>query len=396
MKTYIRCDAYFSERPHFGPFWIEIDKDRFGEIRTEEPREECASILHADEEVYLLPLLSDTHAHVYMNPWPISPQERSTPGSRELDIEIEDGRCRLQTSLKKGIGLVRDMGDPFGINLAVKKRVVASPDDYPAYQVAGPAIHRPKKYGRFLGVKRETMEEVHALIDELAEKENVDFIKVVSTGIVDFAAHEVKQKPQYTAEELKEVVAHVESLGLRVASHCSGQEGIDNNIAAGIHFVEHAYFIRPDQRAKMRDQGQHWTPTFAPVYQQVAFGECGWDRVSRRNLWRILEEHNQAIVAGHAEGMNILAGTDAGSPGVSIGDGLFVELRSMARSVSSIETLRIATAANADACQHPGYTGRIREKDFASFSVYATAPWQDEAKLGSPLAVYQNGKAVSL
>lgn len=396
MRFWIRCDAYFSERPRFGPFWLRIEDATIAEIRDEPPTEqEAPNGVNEAQAGYVLPLLADTHAHVYMNPWPLAPSQRVKPGSGAVEKEIDDAAVRLKQALSKGIGLVRDMGDPLGINLAVKQRALGSDEAYPAYQVPGPAIHRPKKYGRFLGVKRETLDEIHALIDELAEQQAVDFIKIVSTGIVDFSTRQVKQAPQYTADELKAVVKHAEALGLKVASHCSGQAGIDLNIEGGIHFVEHAYFVRPDQQQRMLDAGQFWTPTFAPVYQQAANQECGWDDGSRRNLYRILTEHNDALSRGSAMEMKILAGTDAGSPGVSIGDGLFIELAALSRSLSTTEALRMATAANADACQHANYTGRIAPGQPASFALYAKAPWQDLGQLGRPIAVYQHGRHVS-
>ncbi len=391
MSFWIHTEGYFSERPHPGPFWIEVDGDKIGEIRTEAPSIDGAEIAKA---AFLLPLLSDTHAHVYMSPWPLNPDNRSKPGSGPIEDEARAATARLQGALAKGVGFVRDMGDPLGINLAVKRHALGSAEHFPAYQVPGPAIHRPKKYGRFLGVKRETMSEIHSLIDELVELYSIDFIKVVSTGIVDFATRQVKQAPQYTGQELGEVVSHATALGLKVASHCSGQEGIENNIEGSIQFVEHAYFVRQDQRRRMRDQGQCWTPTFAPVYQQAVNADCGWDHACKQSLDAILRDHNEAVQQGYSEGNKILAGTDAGSPGVDIGDGLFIELRCLAKSLPLVDVLKIATASNADACGHPQYTGRIETGHPASFAIYSKAPWLEISQLGNPSQVYQHGECI--
>ncbi len=392
MDMWIQCDAYFSERPRHGPFWLRIAEGKLAEIRTEQPDARACNL---GAKAYLLPLLADTHAHVFMDPWPLAPSNRSRPGSEAWEVEVQNGLARLQGALAMGVGFVRDMGDPLGINVEVKRRALANATPCPAYQVPGPAIHRPKKYGRFLGVARETMPEIHALIDELVEQQGIDFVKVTSTGIVDFATRRVKQTPQYTAEELRAVVEHAESLGLRVASHCSGQEGIDNNIAAGVHFVEHAYLIRPDQQSRLRDQGQFWTPTFAPVYQQSVHEECGWDALTRRSLFQILAEHDAAVARGHLDGMRLLAGTDAGSPGVEIGAGLIIELQNMAHTIPWNNVLRTATAGNADACRHPGYTGRLDVGHPASFAVYAVPPWQDASQLGKPERVFLHGAPLS-
>ena len=393
MSFWIRCNGYFSTRPHPGPFWIGIADGRITAIRNKAPEEVDATVVES-EESYLIPLLSDTHVHCYMNPWPLNPKERVRPGSGEFEDEVQAGLQRLRTSLSQGLGFVRDMGDPFGINLEIKRRIAKEPLNYPAIQVPGPAIHRPKKYGRFLGVKRETLPEILILIDELANQEQVDFIKVVTTGIVDFAKQCMNQEPQFTVEELDAVVKRAAHHGLRVASHCSGDDGLDINLAAGVQFIEHAYFIRPDQLELMMQKGVHWTPTFAPVYQQAINPECGWDTDALHSMDEILSQHNHSLGKGHAQGVKVLAGTDAGSPGVAIGDGLSIELRNMARSLSNETVLGMATAVNADACQHPEYTGRIEVGHPASFATYAKAPWLELDQLPKPINIYYHGSTV--
>lgn len=394
MNTWIQFKGYFSETIQPGPCWIKIDGSRIQAIRTDPPEDPEATVINTDE--YAMPLLSDTHVHFYMNPWPLNPKERVRPGSGEFEREVQDGLDRLRAALRMGLGFARDMGDPRGINLEIKKHVLKNPRQYPAIQVPGPAIHRPKRYGRFLGVKRESIEEVLDLVDSLATGNEVDFIKVVSTGIVDFEKQQMNQPPQYTANELAAVVERAARYNLPVASHCSGADGIDINLEARIDFIEHAYFIKPEQRTHLARSGQFWTPTFAPVYQQGNNDECGWSDVCRHSISEILSEHGKALQRGLAEGVNILAGTDAGSPGVEIGKGLLVELKCMATTLPIEDILRIATAGNADAVRHPGYTGRITVGSPASFATYKAAPWEDLEQLGQPSGVWQNGEAIQL
>src|SRR5205823_782862 len=140
-----------------------------------------------DASLYAVPLLADTHVHVYMEPWPVTPAQRALPGSKPFEAEVADAIRRVDGSLRSGIGLLRDMGDPHGINLEVKRRLARRGTAAPELRVAGPGFYRPKKYGRFLGVCRETIADVHASIDELHRQGEIDFIKVVTTGIVDFA-----------------------------------------------------------------------------------------------------------------------------------------------------------------------------------------------------------------
>jgi imidazolonepropionase-like amidohydrolase len=394
MTTWIQFKGYFSETIHPEPVWVKTEDGLIQAIESNPPTDPDASIVKTG--AYAMPLLSDSHVHFYMNPWPLEPKERIRPGSGEFEQEVQDAMNRLRKALRMGMGFVRDMGDPHGINLEVKKRVALDPQHYPALQVPGPAIHRPKRYGRFLGVKRASMEEVLELVDSLVTEDNVDFIKVVSTGIVDFEKQQMNQPPQYTVAELAAVVERAAQYDLSVASHCSGVDGIDINLDANVRFIEHAYFITPEQRARMAQSGQFWTPTFAPVYQQGHNDACGWSDPCRQSISEILHQHNEALQSGYNEGINILAGTDAGSPGVEIGEGLLVELKCMANSLPVADLLCMATAGNADALQHPGYRGRIAVGAPASFATYTAAPWEDFDQLGHPKGVWQNGEPVQL
>src|SRR3954452_10737109 len=218
--AWIPCHGWFSDKPHDGRAWIGFAAGRIVQITTTPPA--SGDLLHTDSSLFAVPLLSDTHVHVYMEPWPIAPAQRGLPGSKVFEAEVTDAMHRVDQALASGIGLLRDMGDPHGINLEVKRRLARRGTPAPELLACGPGFHRPKKYGRFLGVCRETVSEIWASIDELHRQGEADFIKLVTTGIVDFAERRVKQAPQYSIEELSQVVAHAHSLGYKVASHCSG------------------------------------------------------------------------------------------------------------------------------------------------------------------------------
>ena len=54
--------------------------------------------------------------------------------------------------------------------------------------------------------------------------------------------------------EIKELVSAARKFGKQVFAHASGADGIDNAVAGGVDSVEHGYFIRRDQLAKLRDR----------------------------------------------------------------------------------------------------------------------------------------------
>jgi imidazolonepropionase-like amidohydrolase len=391
--TWIPCQGWFSARPHDGAAWIGVADGRIATITTTPPAGDNAALTEAP--LYVAPLLADTHVHVYMEPWPVSPALRAAPGSKPFELEVADAIRRVDQALASGVGLLRDMGDPFGINLEVKRRLTRRASAAPELLVAGPGFHRPKKYGRFLGVCRETVDDVRASIDKLHRQGQVDYIKVVTTGIVDFAERRVKQSPQYSADELAAVVAHAHDLGYKVASHCSGEEGIDINLAAGVDFIEHAYFVREDQIDRMIEQGTAWTPTFAPVDAQGQHVECGWSDDVRLTIEAILDEHAARIAYGMSRGATILAGTDAGSPGVDMGGGIRIELQRLATAgISAEKLLHMATIGNARSVGALHYSGTIEVGGPASFALYERCPWRDIRNLDSLKHVFWSGERI--
>lgn len=398
MTEWLKCGGYFSEIPREDSHWIGWENGKFTDILDQPPEDVAGGQLriNSDRKLYACPLLSDGHVHCYMEPWPLTPEKRQPPGSGTFEEEFASALGRVKRALQLGVGFLRDMGDPLGINLAVKREAANGGTDFPSLQVPGPAIHRPNKYGRYLGIRVETKDEICRLIDRLIQEEDVDFIKLVTTGIVDFSTRQVRQAPQFTPSELDAVVSHVHARGRKVASHCSGQAGLDINIGAGVDFIEHAYFVRSDQQDQIIEQGLAWQPTFAPVHQQGTQAECGWDDEVRESITAILEGHYAALEHGAQEGMRILVGTDAGCPGVEIGGGLFIEMECLARRLDRKEVLRMATAGNADAFGHSSYTGRIAAGQPASFALYEQPPWQDFRVLGRPIAVYHHGESIQV
>ncbi|HWD92640.1 MAG TPA: amidohydrolase family protein [Verrucomicrobiae bacterium] len=392
---WVRCDGYFSGAIHSDPHWIGVDADgRISAIRQTPPP--GAEAVQDARRRFAIPLLADTHVHFYMQPYPVAPADRTTPGSQPFENEVVDAIVRVKLALAEGVGFLRDLGDPRGINLEVRSRLAGDAASVPELQVAGAGIHRPKKYGRFLGVMRESIPEIKKTIDQFALGDQVDFIKLVTTGIVSFEEMRVKQTPQFTVAELTELVEFAHAKGKKVAAHCSGPDGLDCAIAAEVDFIEHAYFITEPQLRQLAEKGLFWTPTLAPVAAQGFEPEAGWNAEVRRNIAEILDTHNRMIALGFRNGAKILAGTDAGSPGVAMGRGLRAELNCLARSgLRPDELLTMATETAARACGAKRYTGRIAVGEPASFGLYAEPPWESVTNLNSLQEVYSHGTRIS-
>ena len=392
---WIPCQGWFSGRPHDEPAWIGIDAcGRIARVTNSPPIGE--DFLLDERSLFAAPLLADTHAHVYLDPRPVAPSQRAVPGSKAFEDEVAHAIRRVDHALSCGIGLLRDMGDPHGINLEVKRRLERRDTCAPEMLVCGPGFHRPNRYGRFLGVCRESVGDICSSIDDLHRQGNIDFVKVVTTGIVDFKERRVKQPPQYSTQELSQVVEHAHELGYKVASHCSGQNGIDINLDAGVDFLAHGYFIREDQIDRMIERGIAWTPTLAPVHVQGDDADCGWSADVRHNIAEILSEHAARIAYAASRCATILAGTDAGSPGVEMGPGIRLELQRLATAgICAEKLLHMATISNSEALEPKHYSPTLEIGAPASFALYERCPWRDIRNLDSLRYVFWFGRRIA-
>jgi imidazolonepropionase-like amidohydrolase len=85
-------------------------------------------------------------------------------------------------------------------------------------------------------------------------------IKVCATGGV-LSKGDSLQASQYTLEEMKAIVADAHRLGLKVAAHAHGAQGILWASEAGIDSIEHGSFIDAAGIAEMKKNGTYLVPT---------------------------------------------------------------------------------------------------------------------------------------
>jgi imidazolonepropionase-like amidohydrolase len=166
-------------------------------------------------------------------------------------------------------------------------------------------------------------------------------------------------------------------------------------IDGGVNSVEHGFFAREDQLARMRDRQIAWVPTFAPVQAQVMHAaRLGWDDRIVTGLRGILDGHASSLAAAHARGVPIVAGSDAGSYGVSHGLGLFDELELMERA--GLPPLAVINAATGTSARHLAYKdplGCIQPGASSRFILTRHSPLESVANLRRPRTVVVDGAA---
>jgi imidazolonepropionase-like amidohydrolase len=184
------------------------------------------------------------------------------------------------------------------------------------------------------------------------------------------------------------VVEEARRLGLTVAAHCHGQEGIERATEAGVDTLEHCSFqtrkgsARDDKvLAAIAARGCIASPTIGAMFASLR----GTDRFARR----------AEVVRGYFEhGCEVLMSTDCGIPGVphaALAQGIV--LTAEMGGLSALEALRLATSTTASLLGLPD-RGVIAEGRRADLLAVDGDPLTDLAALERVRLVVAGGRVL--
>ncbi len=344
-------------------------------------------------ESTMLPGLIDAHAHLFLEGGELDSARRAAYLKLTPAEFLAEASGRLEKLVRLGVTGVRDAGDKHGVGLALSRRCVGEPRPLMPYvDSPGAAIHHRGRYGSFMAEPAEDFESPAAAV-EARVRAGADRIKLIATGIINFQKGRVTSAPQMSTAEIAGYVAAAGRLGRQTFAHASGDTGIDPVIEGGVDSVEHGFFIRDDQLARMRDRRTAWVPTFVPVQKQVDHADVmGWNSEVIGHLRGMLERHAASLARAHAMGVIIVAGSDAGSCGVAHGFGLLDELELMERAgMPAIAVINAATGASAARFGYREAMGRIAPGCRSRFILTRFSPLETVANLRRPRVVIFDG-----
>jgi imidazolonepropionase-like amidohydrolase len=331
----------------------------------------------------LLPGLTESHAHFFLEGGELDLEKRSAYLKQTPEELLKLARPRLEKLVQLGVIGVRDAGDKDGVGLALSKLCAGSNRPLMPYvDSPGAAIHHHGRYGSFMAEPIENFASPKQCVDARV-KAGADRIKLIPTGIINFKKGAVTTEPQMTTEEICELVAAAKLFGKQTFAHASGDTGIERAIDGGVDSIEHGFFVRTDQLLKMRDRQIAWVPTFAPVQKQIDHANLmGWDAEVVVRLERILDQHAAALVKAHQLGVQIIAGSDAGSYGVKHGLGFLEELELMERAgLPPLAVINSATGAGSKRLAFKERFGQIKTGFLSRFILARYSPLENIANL---------------
>ncbi|HJV88188.1 MAG TPA: amidohydrolase family protein [Noviherbaspirillum sp.] len=334
MCDRIIARAYFDGIKYHadGPYVIDIENGIVKTVMAE--RDFCLaqseSQKHADTMIrvpFAMPGLVEAHAHIFLDGGELDLVARSEYLKAPFDSMMGVASRNLRHALAHGVTLIRDAGDKYGINHAARELCRKSEHRcFPDLRSAGLGIRRPARYGSFMAYDAAGDEDIVTTVNRIAD-EGADDIKIIQTGIIDFATGQVKGEPQFDTAALSLIVNTARNRGLKTFAHCSGLSGLEVAVQAGVDSVEHGFFINEELLKRMRDRQIAWVPTFSPVcFQRDDPKIVGWDSVALGHLRHIVEDHLRHVRMAYELGVPLVAGSDAGSHGVHHGRSLINEL----------------------------------------------------------------------
>ena len=374
-----------------GPHEVHIEE---GRITAVLPSRSAGENVSTDfDDATILPGLVDAHVHLSFDASPdIEYLARAdTPATAALRSAMNARR-----HLAAGVSTVRDLGSPQGIVIDVA-RAVGTPllPTAPTIVAAGQVLTITGGHGYFMGREVDGPEAVRR--GARAEiKRGARALKVIATGGV-ITEQGTPGATAMTPYELCAAVEEAHKVGLRVAAHAHGTEGIKNALRAGVDTIEHASYL-DDEAIELFLEGDAWmvstliaSERLMPHLDDPAMPAHVRDKI-RDHTCQEAASLERAITAG----VRIAAGTDAGT-GYNPHGGLPEQVTLLRHhGMTPEQALTAATWDSANAIGLAETHGKIAVGRRADLLVVDGDPFDDLGALRNVRAVYLGGRLVDV
>ncbi|MBX3704153.1 MAG: amidohydrolase family protein [Steroidobacteraceae bacterium] len=220
----------------------------------------------------VLPGLMDMHVHLTSEHSRRSELDSVKKGEAE---RAYDSIVYAERTLQAGFTTVRNLGDQFGVSIALRRAVERGQVRGPRIFTSGRSIgtrgghaDSSNSWGPFLYSDDPRLNTVCNGADDCREavrkryQDGSDSIKITATGGVMSIARS-GTAPQFTDEELAAIVATARDYGMKVAAHAHGTEGMKRAVRAGVDSIEHGTFMDEETMRLMKQKGTHYVPTIS-------------------------------------------------------------------------------------------------------------------------------------
>jgi imidazolonepropionase-like amidohydrolase len=271
----------------------------------------------------VMPGLIDCHVHIEWE------QSRTSYSNKyvlnDADIAFRAAVYAKRT-LEAGFTTVRDLGGT-GVNIALRNAIDAGYATGPRILTAGRVLsitggHGDPSTGSRWDLFDPPMPEI-GIADGPDEcrtavrtqiKQGADWIKVAATGGVLSLARD-GSLPHYSEDELQVIVQTARDLGVDVAAHAHGDEGLRRAVEAGVVSIEHGSFMSEATMDAMKAHGTWYVPTLTAGWacsDSARLAKGFFPEVVRKKAEGVGPKIQGTATKCVEKGVKIAFGTDAG------------------------------------------------------------------------------------
>ncbi|MCH8071183.1 MAG: amidohydrolase family protein [Proteobacteria bacterium] len=350
---------------------------------------------------FVLPGLMDMHVHLLGE---LGPNSRTDALHVTTSMQALNGAMHAKRTLDAGFTTVRDLGGKpeaiYALRDAIDNGVVPGPRIF----AAGSSLAATGGHGDVDGVKAEllTLWTPETICDgpydcrratRYAIKYGADWIKITATGgVLSDTATGTDQ--QMADDELKEIIDTAHGLGVRVAAHAHGTDGINAALRAGVDSIDHGSFLDKESIRLFKQTGAYLVPTLSPGYKIPAQmeGNPFFTEAIKAKALAAAAASKANFGSAYEAGVKIAFGTDSGVTrhGENADEfGMMVE-----NGMTEMDAIRSATVVAAALLEKSDTLGTIESGKMADIIAVDLSPLDDITVLENVSVVIKDGKQV--
>ena len=182
------------------------------------------------------------------------------------------------------------------------------------------------------------MEDFDRLFEQLLSLD-IDHLKLIVTGIMDFDNFGYYEKTQFTPLELNYMISRAKKENLKVMVHANGNEAVKMAIDADADTIEHGYLLDKQTLKEFIGSSTAWVPTLAPLGNILKYKPKAiinqLDTVNK--IYQLQIENLKFALENNIE---VGLGSDAGAYMVEHPNGIIDEINLMKEAGISHKTIK--------------------------------------------------------
>jgi imidazolonepropionase-like amidohydrolase len=350
----------------------------------------------------VMPGLIDSHTHITGEGTGNAIVRAAT--ETPLDSAVRSTAYAKRT-LEAGFTTIRNVGADGGADVALKRAINDGTVPGPRVWTARTTLSITGGHGDQGGLRPDLWVAptwVDGIVDNADEarkavryqhKYGADLIKITATGGV-LSIGDSGDAQQFTDAELAAIVESAHLLGMKVAAHAHGKQGIDSAIRAGVDSIEHGTYGDNESFALFKKHGTYLVPTIlaGKTVAELALKPGHFHPTVQEKAARIGPLMQDMFKRAYAAGVKVAFGTDSGvsTHGENAREfGYMVEA-----GMPAIEAILAATRNAADLIGAADRIGSIQAGRFADVIAVAGNPVTDITELRRVTFVMKGGRQI--